>query len=153
MRYNTRYVHKISPKDSDVGVALDLAPSDISDRRALGAALRRAKLLSAGDSIRDFRIEKDRIVVFPAKSIWHSIILHVPGTEALPPKQTGPSTYQKFTIKPPHGHGSMRRFRSAIPVTWPEARDRLIAAGAMKSGWTLSVASDDYIDRLAEPLP
>jgi hypothetical protein len=47
----------------------------------------------------------------------------------------------------------MKRFRSPTPVTWAEARDRLIAAGAMQNGWTLSVAKSDYIDRLAEDLP
>jgi hypothetical protein len=158
MRYLTRYVHKISPKETDTGEAVDLAPTDLTDRKKLAAALRRVGLLSAGEQIRDFRIEKEgRVVVFPKASIWHSIILHLPGTEALPPKKTGPDLYQKFTYKPPIGSGrTMKRFRSSSPVTWTEARDRLIAAGIIdpsERGWSLSVASSDYIDRLAEELP
>jgi hypothetical protein len=160
MRYLTRYVHKISPKETDVGEAVDLAPADLTDRKKLAAALRRVGLLSAGEQIRDFRIEKEgRIVVFPKASIWHSIILHLPGTEALPPKKTGPDLYQKFTYKPPRGldgRRTMKHFRSSSPVTWAEARDRLIAAGIIdpsERGWSLSVASSDYIDRLAEELP
>ena len=153
MRYLTHYIHKISPSDKDVGEPVDLSLTDLASRSALVAALRRAKILSAGDKIKDFRIEKDRVVVIPQGSIWHSIILHLPGTQAMAPKRVGPDTYQKFTLKPPHGKGNMRRFRSSSPVTWPEARDRLIAAGAMQSGWTLSVDPHDYIDRLAEALP
>jgi hypothetical protein len=50
----------------------------------------------------------------------------------------------------------MKRFRSASPVTWQDARDRLIAAGVIdpkRQGWFLSVAKSDYIDKLAEDLP
>jgi hypothetical protein len=50
-------------------------------------------VLSRGDRIDSFRIENDRIIVFPQASIWHSIILHLPGTAALPPKKTGLDTY------------------------------------------------------------
>lgn len=160
MRYQTRYVHKISPQDTDVGPSIEVAPTDLMDRRALGAALRRAKILTSGDKIRDFRVENDRVVVFPQASIWHSIILHLPGTAALPPKKTGPETYQKFTYKP-YGPGQkMRCFYASSPVTWAEARDRLIAAGVMdpggagrSGGWMLSVDPRDYVDRLAEALP
>jgi hypothetical protein len=161
MRYLTRYVHKISPKETDTGEAVDLSPTDLTDRKKLAAALRRVGLLSAGEQIRDFRIEKEgRVVVFPKASIWHSIILHLPGTEALPPKKTGPDLYQKFTLKPRGTGQKMRRFYTSSPVTWAEARDRLIAAGVMdragagrSDGWMLSVDPHDYIDRLAEELP
>ncbi len=149
--YQVRYVHKIAPSDKDVAGPIDLSLKDLESRSSLGAALRRTRILSTGDRIRDFRIEKDRIVAFPQNSIWHSIILHLPGTAALEPKKTGPDTYQKFTLKPPHG--PMRWFRSASAVTWPEARDRLIAAGAMQSGWTLSVDPRDYSASRAEDLP
>jgi len=154
MRYETRYVHKISPSEKDVGPTVDLAPTDLESKTKLAAALRRARVLSHGDAIKSFRFEDDRIIVFPQASIWHSIILHLPGTAALPPKKTGPETYQHFTYKPPSG--SMKRFRSSSPVTWAEARDRLIAAGVIdpsQRGWSLSVAKSDYIDRLAEELP
>ena len=157
MRYETRYVHKIAPSEKDVGPTVDLSPTDIESKTKLAAALRRAKVLSHGDAIKSFRFEDDRIVVFPQASIWHSIILHLPGTAALPPKKTGPETYQHFTYKPPMGSKqTMKRFRSSSPVEWSEARDRLIAAGVIdpsQRGWSLSVAKSDYIDRLAEDLP
>lgn len=154
MRYETHYVHKIAPKDTDTGNPVDLSPTDLESKSKLATALRKARVLSTGDRINSYRIENDRIVVFPQASIWHSIILHLPGTAPLPPKKTGPETYQHFTVKPPFATKlPMKRFRSPTPVTWAEARDRLIAAGAMQNGWTLSVAKSDYIDRLAEDLP
>lgn len=157
MRYETRYVHKIAPKDTDVGNPIDLEPKDLESKSALAAALRRARILSTGDKINSYRIEQDRIVVFPQASIWNSIILHLPGTAPLPPKKTGPETYQHFTYKPSFASKQpMKRFRSSEPVTWTEARDRLIAAGVIdpsQKGWSLSVAKSDYIDRLAEALP
>jgi hypothetical protein len=157
MRYETHYVHKIAPKDTDAGNPVDLSPSDLESKGKLAAALRRAKILPHGGTIQSFRFEDDRIVVFPQKSIWHSIILHLPGTAPLPPKKTGPDTYQHFTYKPSFASKQpMKRFRSPVPVTWTEARDRLIAAGVIdpsQSGWSLSVAKSDYIDRLAEALP
>ena len=158
MRYETRYVHKISPSEKDVGPTVDLSPTDIESKTKLAAALRRGRVLSHGDAISSFRFENDRIVVFPKASIWHSIILHLPGTAALPPKKTGPETYQHFTYKPPMADigSKMRRFRSSTPVTWADARERLIAAGIIdpsKRGWSLSVAKSDYIERLAEDLP
>ena len=103
------------------------------------------------------KVEENKIVVFPQASIWHSIVLHLPGTDPLPPKKMGPDTYQHFTYKPPMmSKEPMQRFRSSSPVTWTEARDRLIAAGVIDPalhGWSLSVAKSDYIDRLAKALP
>jgi hypothetical protein len=157
MHYETRYVHKISPKDTDVGNPVDLSPKDLESKSALAAALRKSRILPAGGKINSFRIEQDRILVFPQASIWHSIILHLPGTAALPPKKTGPDTYSHFTYKPPMASKQpMRRFRASSPVKWSTARDRLIAAGVIdpsQQGWLLSVAKSDYIDRLAEELP
>lgn len=157
MQYETRYVHKISPSEKDVGPTIDLDPAALESKTKLAAALRDARVLSRGDRISSFRVEKDRIVVFPQASIWHSIILHLPGTAALPPPRIGPETYQHFTYKPPMmSKEPMQRFRSSSPVTWAEARDRLIAAGVIdpeRSGWSLSVAKSDYIDRLAKELP
>jgi len=157
MRYETRYVHKIAPKDTDVGEPVDLEPKDLESKKALAAALRRARILSTRDKINTYRIEQDRIVVFPQASIWNSIILHLPGTAPLP-KKTGPDTYQHFTYKPPVPSKGriMKRFRASAPVTWAEARDRLIAAGVIdpgERGWSLSVDPHDYIDLLAEALP
>jgi hypothetical protein len=92
MRYETRYVHKISPSEQDVGKTVDLSSADIESKTKLAAALRRAGVLPHGGTIKSFRFEDDRIVVFPQASIWHSIILHLPGTVALPPKKIGPKT-------------------------------------------------------------
>jgi hypothetical protein len=156
-RYLTRYVHKISPQETDTGDPVELSPKDLVDKKSLAAALRRAKILLAGQGLTGYRIENDRVIAFPKASIWHSIILHLPGTAALPPKKTGPDTYQKFTYKPPMGSGrKMRRFYSETPVEWKEARDRLIAAGVIDTSerdWFLSVGSSDYVASGAEELP
>lgn len=156
MRYETRYVHKIAPNEKDVGDPIDLSPTDLESKPKLTAALKRARVIDG--PIAEYRIEKDRVIVFPRGSIWHSIVFHLPGTAALPPKKTGPDTYQHFTYKPPIGDRGrlMQRFRSASPVTWADARDRLITAGVIdpaERGWSLSVDKNDYIDRLAKELP
>jgi len=78
-KYNVRYVHKISPSPKDVAGPIELSLTDLASRSSLGAALRRQRILTAGDKIQDFRIEKDRVVAFPQKSIWHSIILTLGG--------------------------------------------------------------------------
>jgi hypothetical protein len=73
--YQARYVHKISPSAKDIApdpVVLTL--EDLSSRTKLAAALRRARILSHGGRVDSYRIENDRVVVFPQKSIWHSII-------------------------------------------------------------------------------
>ncbi len=56
-----------------------------------------------------------------------------------------------------------RYFRAESPIAWPEARDRLAAAGLLElalagrtrepGGWMLSVASRDFRAHHAEPLP
>jgi len=75
--YSVRYVHKISPKDTDTGPDIRLEASALIDRKALGAAMRNGKLLMSGEAIRHFRVEHDgKVVVFPPSgSIWWSIIL------------------------------------------------------------------------------
>jgi hypothetical protein len=80
MRYKTRFIHKISPSEKDVGPDVELSPLDLQDRRKLGAVLRRARVLQAGQSIADYRIETNKIVVFPKETAgsttgWWSIIL------------------------------------------------------------------------------
>jgi len=155
MRYETRYVHKIAPSEKDIGKPVDLSPIDLESAAKLASALRRAGIMDGG--IESYRIEKDRVVVFPRDSIWHSILLHLPGTAALPPRKTGPETYRHFTYKPPKGSKqSMSWFRSASPVEWAEARDRLIKAGVIRpsqTGWSLSVDKSDYSESRAKELP
>lgn len=81
MEYSTHYVHAISPRTSpeDDGPTVSLAEKDLANRKTLGAALRKQKLLVKGDSIREFRVESQthRVVIFPAgpSHIWHAIVL------------------------------------------------------------------------------
>ncbi len=46
-----------------------------ADRRSLGAALRNAGLLHGGVGVRFTRVEGDRVVVFPTRCEWHSLVL------------------------------------------------------------------------------
>ena len=75
MRYDVRYVHKISPSERDTGPAITLSPTDVESKGKLAAALRRGRVLPHGGRIGSYRFETNRIVVFPQASIWHSIIL------------------------------------------------------------------------------
>lgn len=76
MRYRTRYVHKISPSEKDEGPSVVLTEKDTATRTSLAAALRRQKVLSAGERLNQSRVESSgKVVAFPAKSIWHSIIM------------------------------------------------------------------------------
>lgn len=73
--YSVRYVHKISPKASDVHADVELSGNAFADRKALGAALRKAGVLSSGVQVESFRVEGEKTVVFPRGCIWHSVIL------------------------------------------------------------------------------
>jgi hypothetical protein len=75
MRYDVRFVHKISPRDSDVSGPIEVGGGAFSDRKTLAATLRKAKVLGAGERLRTFRVEGDRVVAFPDRGIWHSIVL------------------------------------------------------------------------------
>lgn len=77
-QYMVRYVHKISPSDKDVAGPIHLSAGDISSKKALGAALRKQRILLTGDSISSYRTEAGgKIVAFPRGSpmIWHAIVL------------------------------------------------------------------------------
>jgi hypothetical protein len=78
--YSVRYVHKIAPRDTDVGPAVRLGPAQLADPTKLAATLRKSRILFAGGRIRDFRVEPSgRVIVFPSvpgmTTYWHSIIL------------------------------------------------------------------------------
>lgn len=77
--YMVRYVHKISPSAKDVAGPIELSASAFANKKALGAALRKAGVLLSGGTVRDFRTEGLKIVVFPSvpgmTTYWHSIIL------------------------------------------------------------------------------
>jgi len=75
-----RYVHKISPSDKDVAGPIHLSAGDFKDKKTLGAALRRQRILMSGGSVQQFRLEASgRVVAFPSvpglTTYWHSIIL------------------------------------------------------------------------------
>jgi hypothetical protein len=78
--YSVRYVHKIAPRDTDVGDDVTLTDADLVDNKTIGAALRERGTLLAGVRVREWRIEPDgKIVVFPVypglTTYWHSVIL------------------------------------------------------------------------------
>lgn len=78
--WRVRYVHKVSPRETDVlPHALPLPESAFADSKALGKALRGAKILMPGARVRSFRVKGDRVVVFPTMpgmtTYWHAIIL------------------------------------------------------------------------------
>lgn len=76
--YHVRYVHKISPRDSDVG-RVALPDSAFSNKNTLASAMRKAGILIKGGYLRSFRTEGNRVVTFPVcpglTTYWHSIIL------------------------------------------------------------------------------
>lgn len=73
--YQTRYIHKISPRDTDVGPEITLNEGDFADSCRLARALREHKILESGRRLGSFRVEGNKVVCFPAGGIWHSIIL------------------------------------------------------------------------------
>jgi hypothetical protein len=77
--YMVRYVHKIAPRAEDVMGPVCINDNAFSNRNTLGAALRRAKVMTGGARVRDFRVEGEKTVVFPSlpgfTTYWHSIIL------------------------------------------------------------------------------
>lgn len=77
--YMARYVHQISPKPTDVGGPFCIRDGAWSDRKTLAAALRKAGVLDSGARVREFRVEGERIIVFPSMpgmtTYWHSVIL------------------------------------------------------------------------------
>lgn len=75
MLFNVRYVHKISPRDSDTMGPVEIPDNSFSNRNTLAAALRKAKVMESGGRLQNFRVEGDKVVAFPVKSIWHSIVL------------------------------------------------------------------------------
>ena len=79
--YTVRYVHKISPRPSDVGKNVFLTPADLASKNALAAALRKEGVLLPGARVREYRVEGGGacIVAFPVlpglTTYWHSLIL------------------------------------------------------------------------------
>jgi hypothetical protein len=74
-RYTVRYVHKIAPRDTDIGDPVVLAEGAASDSKTLGRALRRAGVLCSGIRLRSFRVEGSTILAFPDRGVWHLVVL------------------------------------------------------------------------------
>ncbi len=76
-KYIARFTHKIAPRDTDVSKeSFEIADNAFSDSRTLGAALRAARVLQPGERVRTFRVEGDKVIIFPPKtSIWHAITI------------------------------------------------------------------------------
>lgn len=80
MKFKTRYVHQIAPRDTDVGPDVEIGHDDLTSMTKLAAKLRRARVLDSGARIREMRVDNQgRIVVFPSMpgmtTYWHSVIL------------------------------------------------------------------------------
>ena len=77
--FHARYVHKIAPKDTDVSGPHTIPDGAWSDSKTLGKALRCAKVLLPGARVRSFRVEGNKVVVFPTlpglSTYWHAIVL------------------------------------------------------------------------------
>lgn len=86
--YSVRYVHAISPSMKDTGGDIILPAGAFSNSRTLAKALRDRAVLLIGGTVKNFRVEGDKVIVFPGKnstggpsshgmlsSNWHSIIL------------------------------------------------------------------------------
>jgi hypothetical protein len=80
-RYSVRYVHKISPRETDVAPDIELSDDVLAHKAALGKALRACRVLQYREPIQQFRIEADgRVCVFPGNyngitTGWHCIVL------------------------------------------------------------------------------
>jgi hypothetical protein len=81
--YDVKFVHKISPSDKDRMGPVAMPDNAFSDRNTLAKALRDAGVLHSGDRLSNFRVEGEKVIAFPAKSIWHAIVL-TPSTEMEP---------------------------------------------------------------------
>jgi hypothetical protein len=107
-KYSVRFVHKISPRDTDVEGPYPFKSDAFTDRKTLGAALRHVGALNAGERVREFRKEGEKIIAFPVGSIWHSIIL----------TPTSTTEYPELTTEQ---LGALRTFAAENGKDWKEA--------------------------------
>lgn len=77
--FMARYVHKVSPSDKDVRGPFCINDNAFSNRNTLGAALRKAGVIHSGARVTTFRVEGEKVIVFPIMpgqtTYWHSIVL------------------------------------------------------------------------------
>lgn len=81
--YSVRYVHKVATSSHNPGGEVDISDNAFSNRNTLAKALRDNSVLVPGTRVREFRVEGDRVVVFPTlpglSTYWHSVILTAKG--------------------------------------------------------------------------
>lgn len=77
-QWSVRFVHKVSPSDSDTHPPVALERGVFEDRKALAAALRDLDILPAKGTITECRYEDGRYLVFPQvpgmTTFWHCIV-------------------------------------------------------------------------------
>jgi hypothetical protein len=131
--YRVRYIHKISPRATDVKENVPLPASTFSDSKSMGRELRKAGVLTTGTRVRSFRVEGDKVVVFPAPSIWHAVIIedeheaeHTPNMQTEPDLERDGTLHQLIEMQAetlePDGRGHVpREVKNELEVT-PELR-------------------------------
>lgn len=73
-----KFIHKISPRDTDVFSGIEIPDNAWADKKTLAKAMRNKGLLVTGQRLRSFRVEGNRVITFPQRSsCWHCIILEV----------------------------------------------------------------------------
>lgn len=86
MHFSVHFVHAISPSNKDVGDDVEIAGNAFSDSKKLAKALRDVGVLASGGKVGNFRVEGDKVIVFPSRNgtlgpkpyltgNWHSIVL------------------------------------------------------------------------------
>lgn len=74
MIYRVEFVHKIRPSTQDAPTA-QIPDNAFSNKNTLAKSLRAVGVLCKGQSIREMRVEGEKVIVFPSRGIWHSITL------------------------------------------------------------------------------
>lgn len=96
--YEAHFVHKISPSSNDIEGPFELADGAFASRNTLARALRRARVLSSGVSLREMRVNGDKVIAFPRGSSWHSIAI-VPSGEYAHHAILGPNRRSRYDFK------------------------------------------------------
>lgn len=77
--FAVRYVHKVAPRCTDTGPEVCIPANAFSNARTLAAALRSRGVLADNARIREWRVEGDKVVVFPTlpglTTYWHAVVL------------------------------------------------------------------------------
>lgn len=160
---HVRFIHKINPRAGDVMESVSIPDNAFSDRLKLGAALRKAGVLDPGARVRTFRVEGNRVVVFPTMpgltTYWHSIILTFRDRRPNPSMaeikahagRAGRATAD--AVRRGYAHAKPHAKRAAAATADAARRGYAYAKPRVKAGarWSLSKVSD-YAGRGARAL-